>query len=47
VTPYGAYPTILSNLGVGLTWYRRMLIGPRMQGPMGSTEAGNITSFIH
>jgi len=39
VTPYGAFPTVLADLGVGLTWYHTMISGPRMQGPLGSVEA--------
>lgn len=50
VTPYAAAPVILAteflskfsvsgSSGVGLAWYRTMLMGPRMQGPYGSTEA--------
>jgi len=39
VTPYGAFPTIMANLPIGLGWYLHMLKGPRMQGPFGSTEA--------
>lgn len=39
VTPYASFPVIIANKRKGLTWYRTMLAGPRMQGPYGSTEA--------
>lgn len=39
VTPYGAYPVILADPGVGLVWYQHMLNYTAMQGPFGSTEA--------
>lgn len=42
VTPYGAFPVILANTTVGLAWYLQMLQGPRMQGPLGTTESVNI-----
>ena len=41
VTPYGIYTLALSNVSVALQWYHNMLIGPRMQGPYGSTESVN------
>jgi len=42
ITPYGSFPGILANQSIGLVWYHNMLIGPRMQGPYGSTEACNV-----
>lgn len=42
ITPYGAYPTMLADLGTGLAWYNTMLKGSAMQGPLGSTEATNV-----
>ena len=39
MTPYGAFPCALSNRSVAIQWYHNMLLGPRMQGPFGSTEA--------
>lgn len=39
VTPYGAWMTVLLEPAAGLCWYHAMLLGPRMQGPYGSTEA--------
>jgi len=39
ITPYGAFPVFLANLGVGLVWYHNMISGPKMQGPHGTTEA--------
>ncbi|XP_065840872.1 uncharacterized protein [Oscarella lobularis] len=42
VTPYGAFPTILANLSVGIAWYHNMLLGQKMQGPYGSTEGANV-----
>jgi hypothetical protein len=44
VTPYGAYPVILANFSVGLTWYLATIQGPRMQNPFGSTEGINISA---
>ena len=52
VTPYASFPVILAtegiskfsiggSAGVGLAWYHTMLMGPRMQGPYGSTESVN------
>jgi hypothetical protein len=41
VTPYGAFPVLLANESVGLAWYHNMLKGPKMQGPLGSTEGIN------
>jgi len=47
VTPYSTFTTILANKGVGLAWYANMLDGPKMQGPIGSTEAITINgSYI-
>jgi len=43
ITPYAAFPVILANQSIGLTWYHLMLSGPSMQGPLGSTEACNTT----
>eukprot|EP00042_Codosiga_hollandica_P019315 m.59418 g.59418 ORF g.59418 m.59418 type:complete len:517 (-) comp49239_c0_seq4:61-1611(-) len=42
VTPYGIFPMALSNRSVAIQWYHNMLLGPRMQGPYGSTEAVNL-----
>jgi hypothetical protein len=42
LTPYGAYPVMLADLGTGLAWYNTMLKGSAMQGPLGSTEAINV-----
>jgi hypothetical protein len=42
ITPYGAYPVMLADLGVGLAWYHNMLNGTAMQGPLGSTESINV-----
>jgi len=42
VTPYGAFPVMLADLGIGLAWYNMMLQGSSMQGPLGSTEATNV-----
>lgn len=39
VTPYGAWMAVLLEPAAGLCWYHAMLLGPRMQGPYGSTEA--------
>jgi hypothetical protein len=39
ITPYGSFPTILVDKGVGLAWYKNMLDAPAMQNPHGSTEA--------
>lgn len=41
LTPYGAYPVMLADLGHGLVWYQHMLNFTTMQGPYGSTEAFN------
>lgn len=45
-TPYGAFPMLLQFAGelsgnVGLAWLHNMLMGPKMQGPMGAGESGN------
>ncbi|EFA85167.1 GPI anchored protein [Heterostelium album PN500] len=40
-TPYGAFPVLLANHSVGLTWYHNMLMAPGMQGPYGTTESGS------
>eukprot|EP01114_Cavostelium_apophysatum_P006357 TRINITY_DN1762_c0_g1_i1.p1 TRINITY_DN1762_c0_g1~~TRINITY_DN1762_c0_g1_i1.p1 ORF type:complete len:513 (+),score=91.94 TRINITY_DN1762_c0_g1_i1:144-1682(+) len=42
ITPYGSMASFLTDLGVGLAWYQNILLGPRMQGPYGSTEAVNL-----
>jgi len=39
VTPYGAYPLMLADLGYGLAWHRAMLGRPRMQSVLGSVES--------
>lgn len=46
ITPYGAFPTMLADLPVGLTWYHNMLLGTAMQGPLGSTESININGSM-
>lgn len=47
ITPYGAYPIMLADLGIGLGWYNHMLKGSKMQGPLGSTEGISINgTFI-
>lgn len=46
VTPYGAFPTILADMGVGLAWYNLMLNGSSMQGPLGSTEAIDVNATM-
>ena len=44
VTPYSSFPTFLSaGPKLGLAWYKLMLDGPAMQGPLGSTESCNVT----
>jgi len=39
ITPYGAFPTILFNKTVGLSWWKNMVDGKGMQNPFGSTES--------
>ncbi|MGE0491421.1 MAG: hypothetical protein AB7S38_19585 [Vulcanimicrobiota bacterium] len=44
-TPYGAFPMLLQFAGeltgnVGLAWLHNMLVGPRLQGPLGAGESG-------
>mmetsp|Transcript_67977 Transcript_67977/g.126958 ORF Transcript_67977/g.126958 Transcript_67977/m.126958 type:complete len:558 (-) Transcript_67977:36-1709(-) len=39
VTPYGSYPAVLVDRGVGLAWYQVMLSAPRMQSKYGSVES--------
>lgn len=39
ITPYSVFPTILSNLSVGVAWYKNMLDARGMQNPYGSTES--------
>lgn len=46
ITPYSTFPSLLTNLGVGLSWYCNMLQGPRMQGYYGSTEAVNLNGTL-
>lgn len=53
-TVYGAFPLLLQFAGeltgnVGLAWLHNMLLGPRMQGPMGAGESGDNegTSVAH
>lgn len=41
MTPYAVFPVILANQSVGLVWYNELLKAPKMQGPLGSTEAIN------
>lgn len=45
-TPYGAFPMLLQFAGelsgnVGLAWLHNMLMGPKLQGPMGAGESGD------
>ncbi len=45
-TPYGAFPMLLQFAGelsgnVGLAWLHNMLVGPKLQGPMGAGESGD------
>lgn len=45
-TPYGAFPMLLQFAGeisgnVGLAWLHNMLVGPKLQGPMGAGESGH------
>jgi hypothetical protein len=45
-TPYGAFPMLLQFAGelsgnVGLAWLHNMLMGPKVQGPMGAGESGD------
>lgn len=42
VTPYAGYSMLLFDLPTGLCWYNNILRGPRMQGPLGSTESCKI-----
>jgi len=43
-TPYGCFPIFMTEeTHVALAWYLNMLQGPSMQGPLGSTESGNVT----
>jgi len=43
-TPYGCFPIFMTGeTHVALAWYLNMLQGPSMQGPLGSTESGNVT----
>jgi hypothetical protein len=44
VTPYAAFPVMLADATVGLSWYLQMIQGPRMQNPFGSTESINVTA---
>jgi len=46
ITPYGCFPVVLANFSVGLVWYHNMLLGSRMQGPFGSTEACNVAGTL-
>jgi hypothetical protein len=39
VSPYGAYPLILADRGIGLAWHKAMLARPKMQSQYGSVEA--------
>ena len=45
-TPYGAFPMLLQFAGeiqgnLGLAWLHNMLMGPKLQGPMGAGESGD------
>jgi len=44
VTPYGAFPLIMSDRGQGLAWHRAMISRPKMQNKYGSTEASRQTN---
>merc|ERR550514_1751155 len=39
VTPYGAFPLILVEKGLGLAWHRATAARPKMQSPYGTVEA--------
>jgi hypothetical protein len=41
IAPYAAFPLMLHNKtrAYGLAWYLAMLQGPKMQGPMGASDA--------
>jgi hypothetical protein len=39
VSPYGAFPLILVDRGLGLAWHRAMAARPKMQSPYGTVEA--------
>jgi hypothetical protein len=39
ITPYGAFPLMLVDLGYGLAWHRAMLGRPHMQSVLGSVES--------
>jgi len=39
ITPYGAYPSMLVDRGIGLAWHKVMLSAPRMQSEYGSVES--------
>ncbi len=41
VSPYGAFPMIMADRGIGAAWLRTMLDGPSMVGPYGTTEAAS------
>lgn len=42
VTPYGSWSVLLANRSCGLAWYRNMISGTGMSGPLGSTEACSV-----
>lgn len=42
VTPYAAFPIIIADRPVGMSWLRTMLTGPSMLGPYGATEAASV-----
>ncbi|KAM5380058.1 hypothetical protein ACJZ2D_003705 [Fusarium nematophilum] len=42
ITPYGAFPVVLFDKGVGLAWWRNTIIGKKMQNPYGSTESTRV-----
>ena len=51
VTPYSAFTTMLFDRWTGLTWYKTMLDGPKMQSIYGSTasirrDASNVANIV-
>ncbi|RSL90311.1 hypothetical protein CEP51_000748 [Fusarium floridanum] len=42
ITPYGVFPVVLFDKGVGLAWWRNMIVGKKMQNPYGSTESTRV-----
>ncbi|KAH1425567.1 hypothetical protein KXV65_006284 [Aspergillus fumigatus] len=42
ITPYSVFPTVLFDKGVGLAWWRNMVMAKKMQNPYGSTESTRV-----